>query len=75
MTEKAFALNGASVGTIVLCSIRYSARHVQLYAIETEREYFLEQEDYSDEQIWRRLYRQGYRVVPVSITSTERGGK
>lgn len=65
---KAFALRDKDSGHIVLRSIRFTAREVREYAIETDREYALEDEDISDKALWKRNLREGWRVVPVTVS-------
>lgn len=64
------------LGIVTAQSIRHNPRHVRQYAVESEREYLLwdENDSKTDEQIWRRIYRQGFCVVPVLVSSQDHGG-
>lgn len=68
MKVKAYAVS--QIGIIGLPTVCYDARQARKQAVESER---LHMEDegmgyQTDQQIWRRMYRQGYRVIPVTIT-------
>jgi hypothetical protein len=70
MSEKAFAILDRSTGIIAVNSVGYSPALVRKGAVEGEREYLLSGEDHlTDRQIWKRLYRQGWRVIPVRISA------
>lgn len=77
MAEQGFALFDINLNLITLGSIRHSKAAVRQYAVDTEREYMLEYEnlDASDQQIWKRVYRQGGRIRAVTITSQPRGSE
>ena len=67
--QAAFALQH-SRGGIILPSVRHNADQVRTYAVETEREYALADEDHlTDKQLWKRCYGQGFRVVSVSVST------
>lgn len=64
------------LGIVTASSIRHNPKAVRQCAIENEREYLLwdENDSKTDKQVWRSIYRQGFRVVPVVVTSQNRGG-
>ncbi len=68
MKTKAFAV--AQLDIIGLPSVCYTPEQARKEAVASEREYMTPQENaqMDDTQIWRRMYRQGSRVVPVTIT-------
>ena len=68
MKQRAYGLVD-DIGLVTVQSIRWNAQGVRQYAIESEREYLLwdENENKTDKQIWRSIYRQGFRVVPVDL--------
>ncbi len=63
---RAYAVS--QLGIIGLPTICYDARQAQKQAVDSEREYISDQGSETDGQIWRRLYRQGFRVIPVTIS-------
>lgn len=66
MKTNAYAVS--QIGIIGLPTVCYDARQARRQAVESEREYLLDDEkDMTDQEIWRRLYRQGFRVIPVVI--------
>lgn len=66
MKVKAYAVG--QLGIIGLPTVCYDPRQARRHAVESEREYMLSGEDHlTDQQVWRRLYRQGFRVIPVTI--------
>ncbi len=65
MKTKAYAVS--QLGVIGLRTVCYDARQARMQAVYSEREYISDQGKETDSQIWRRLYRQGFRVVPVTI--------
>lgn len=64
----AYVLQDKQSGHIVVASARRTAKEVRAYAIETDREYAFEDEDVSDKALWRRNWREGWRVVPVTLS-------
>ena len=67
MKVKAYAIG--QLGIIGLPTVCYDPRQARKQAVDSEREYLLADEDHlTDQQLWRRLYRQGFRVIPVTIT-------
>jgi len=63
-----FALYHPGTALISLRTVRYAKHQVREEAIETERHYALPgKEMESDSKIWKRLYGQGYRVIPVEV--------
>lgn len=69
MKTKAYAVS--QIGIIGLPTVSYTPKQARQYSIATEREYLTVEENarMTDSQVWRRLYRQGFRVVPVIIHS------
>lgn len=69
MKGNAFSIFNISTGILAVNAVAYSAREVRRQAIEIEREYLLDEEqDLTDQKIWKRLYGYGFRVVPVLVT-------
>lgn len=68
MKVKAYAVG--QLGIIGLPTVCYDARQARRQSIASEREYLSVKENarMTDSQVWQRLYRQGFRVVPVTIT-------
>lgn len=66
---RAFALQDSATGHIVAHSIRWAAKDVRAYAVETDAEYALADEDMDPKAVWRRHLREGWRVVPVKIST------
>lgn len=63
---KAYAVS--QIGIIGLPSVCYTPQQARKEAIACEREYMLTEDlTQTDQQIWKRMYRQGFRVVPVII--------
>ena len=64
---KAYAVG--QLGIIGLPTVCYDPRQARKQAIASEREYMNPQDNgqMDDAQVWRRLYRQGFRVIPVTI--------
>jgi len=68
MKIKTRAYAVAQLGIIGLPTVAYTPRDARQYSIATEREYLTAEESHmTDSQIWKRLYRHGFRVVPVTI--------
>lgn len=69
MKHKTPAFAVSQLGIIGLPTVCYTREQARKQAVESERSYM--EEDgrgfQTDQQIWRRLYRQGFRVVRVSI--------
>ena len=65
IATKAYAVT--QLGIIGLPTICYTANEARKHAVYNEREYISDQSE-TDSQIWRKLYRQGFRVVPVTIS-------
>lgn len=65
MKTKAFAVS--QLGVIGLPTVCCTAKEARKQAVDSEREYLSDQGKETDSQIWKRLYGQGYRVVPVTI--------
>lgn len=66
MKTRAYAVS--QLGIIGLPTVCYTQRQCREISVQTEREYFPDEvAGMSDSQIWRRLYRQGFRVIPVTI--------
>lgn len=63
-----FALYHPGTALISLSSVRHSRPQVRDSAVDTMREYLLAEEAHlTDKQLWKRLYGQGYRVIPVEV--------
>jgi hypothetical protein len=63
-----FALYHPGTNLITLRTVRYAKHHVRQEAVETERHYLLDEEKHlTDKQLWKRLYGQGYRIIPVEV--------
>lgn len=70
MKGNAFAIFNTSTGILAINSVAYSPREVRRQSVEVEREYLLADEQHlTDQQIWKRLYGYGFRVVPVRVTA------
>jgi len=65
---RAYILQDKTSGHVVVASARLTQSEVRAYAIEVDREYALDGEDFSDKALWKRNCREGWRVVPVTLT-------
>lgn len=66
-----YILRDKMSGHVVVASARRTAREVRAYAIETDRVYALDDEDTSAKALWKRNWREGWRVVPVTLSVSE----
>lgn len=72
MRQNGFVLQHSS-GGIILPSARHNEQQVRDYAVESEREYGQTDCDHlTDNRVWKRVYGQGFRVVPIVVSTVSR---